>query len=334
MISMKTPKVLPAFSQLDAAQDAVSSECKLVFFRGLVIICLLVVCGVGGYAAFSQTYHYEGTLGTSQFRSIADQFETFVRDNLKSKVLALDAQASVIAMTCPYASSWPNCSVRWNSYLNITDPVIRLTKMRTLSYAVLVRPEDVSSFETFAYDFYEREGYGHLGLSPFGKGIYASNATTRTRYHDTQGLQSGKRRVLTPVFQTGEVNRYNNKEVIMYNLYSEPARAKALDGAMDCMDSGGAVNDCAYVTDNIVLVQDLVLNRPAVLIIHPVTPQYNTSTLAGFVNAVMNWDTVFLSALPNYISGVDVVLSGGTKTYTFRYVTLPCGQGHGRSMPN
>ena len=318
MLSIKTPKILPSSSPSDAALAALASESKLIFFRGLFIVCLLVVCGVGGYAAYSQTYFYEGTLGTAQFNSIADQFESFVRDNLRTKVLALDAQASIIAMTCPYASMWPNCSVPWNSYLNITDPVVALTKMRTLSYAIIVQPEEVSSFEAFGYDFYDREGYGHLGMSPFGRGIYAFNATTREKYHDTHGVQHGKRHLLTPVLQTGEVNAYNNKEVIMYNLYSQPSRAIAIDGAMDCMDAGGSVNDCAYVTDNIVLVQDMVLNRPAVLVIHPVTPRFDPTTLTGFVTAVMNWDDVFLNALPNYVAGVDIVLTGGTKSYTFR----------------
>lgn len=317
---MMTPSPPVSKSQLGASPVATSSERRLVFFRALFIVCLLAVCGAGGYAAYSQTYYYEGTLGTSQFKSIADQFETFVHDNLKAKVLALDAQASIIAMTCPHASMWPNCSIPWESYLNISDPVIQLTKMRTLSYAVMVKPEEVSSFEAFAYDFYESEGYGHLGISPFGKGIFALNATTRARYHDTQGIHTGKRQVLIPVLQSGEIDKQNNQGAIMYNIYSEPVRSITIDGMIDCVEAGNSINDCAYVTDNIVLVQDILLNRPAVLILHPVTPRFNKTTLTGYVVAVTNWETVFMHALPNYILGVDVVLSGGTKTYTFRYV--------------
>lgn len=204
-----------------------------------------------------------------------------------------------------------------NSYLNMTEPLSTMTKMRTLSFSMIVTPEQVAGFEAFAYDFYERDGYPNLGISSIGKGIYAVNASTKVRYHDTEGLQHGERHVLVPILQTGFLNL--NKGTLMYNFYSEPTRSRTIDAVMNCVaDTGISNKDCTSATDNIQLIQDATF-RPAILIIHPVFPRFNSTVLTGFIQAVFNWDSVFISSLPTYVPTVDVVLSGGTETFTFRY---------------
>jgi hypothetical protein len=77
--------------------------------------------------------------------------------------------------------------------------------------------------------------------------------------------------------------------------------------------------ECAAITDVIALVQDATFS-PAVAVMYPVTPLLNSSSVTGVMLSVFNWDTVFSSALPDYVSGLDVVLCSGAGEYTFRYV--------------
>lgn len=310
------PTIKASKSQIDVSEEGSTSERRLVFFRLLVFFCLIaaaVVCGVGAYIL---TYQYEGDLGVTQFESIAGQFETFVKDNLKSKVLALESQGSLMSRACPYASNWPNCTYPMTSYQNVTDPLISITKTRTMSFSVIITPEQAPGLEAHAYNFYASEGYPKAGISSFGKGISATNVTTGKKYHDKHGLIHGKRNIMVPTVEVGDLA--HNTAAVMYNTYSDPTRAKALDATMDCFDNGGKVSDCNAITDNLFLIQDPLVFRPAVWIVHAVTPFYNTSLLTGFIRGVYNWDTVFISALPAYVPDVDIVLSGGTSLFTFR----------------
>jgi hypothetical protein len=181
--------------------------------------------------------------------------------------------------------------------------------------ATMITPAEIRAYEDFAYDFYDSNGYPGLGISSFGKGIAALNKTTGDRFHDTLGLQHGRRDILVPILLSG--NLESNLPSLMYNLYSDETRAMNIDNIMDCFEVNESSVDCISVTDNIFLVQDTVF-RPAVLVGYPIAPLYNKTLLTGLTQAVYNWDTVFISALPNYLHALDVVLSGGTKTYTFR----------------
>jgi hypothetical protein len=312
---MKTSKLKSVKSHLDLPLSISHSERRLVLFRLLVIFCLAVAAVVCGYGSYSQFNHYELTLQKSQFSSVAKQFKVLVNEDLRSKGLSLKSSASIFSMSCPSAHMWPNCSIPLDSFLSIMDPIISITNMRTMVLATMITPAEIRAYEDFAYDFYDSNGYPGLGISSFGKGIAALNKTTGDRFHDTLGLQHGKRDILVPILLSG--NLESNLPSLMYNLYSDETRAMNIDNIMDCFEVNESSVDCISVTDNIFLVQDTVF-RPAVLVGYPIAPLYNKTLLTGLTQAVYNWDTVFISALPNYLHALDVVLSGGTKTYTFR----------------
>eukprot|EP00602_Paraphysomonas_sp_CaronLab_P002944 CAMPEP_0185031032 /NCGR_PEP_ID=MMETSP1103-20130426/18263_1 /TAXON_ID=36769 /ORGANISM="Paraphysomonas bandaiensis, Strain Caron Lab Isolate" /LENGTH=768 /DNA_ID=CAMNT_0027566387 /DNA_START=468 /DNA_END=2774 /DNA_ORIENTATION=- len=201
------------------------------------------------------------------------------------------------------------------SFLNITDPLIEMANMRSMAYTPILTPDQVESYETFAYNFYEEQGYGHLGINEFGKGIYSRNATTFEIYHDTEGSNEGKYKILCPVVQIG--NLATNHRAVMFNIYSQIYRINAVDFMIDCFHAGGRGETCTSITDIIHLVQDPVF-RPAVLIIHPVTPSNDKDNLVGFTYTVHNWDTILENAIPDYVSGMDAVLSTAIDDYTFR----------------
>lgn len=97
-----------------------------------------------------------------------------------------------------------------------------------------IDPNEVQSFEKFAYQFYQEQGRPDLGLSSFGKGVYAVNSTTGNRYHDTSGNSGqGKYQMLLPVIEATDL--VNNAAVLMFNTYSQHARVHAIDYSFDCI---------------------------------------------------------------------------------------------------
>ncbi|KAJ1405445.1 hypothetical protein B484DRAFT_457071, partial [Ochromonadaceae sp. CCMP2298] len=194
----------------------------------------------------------------------------------------------------------------------ITDPIIETINTRTIAFAPIITPAQVSEFEAYAYDFFESNDYPDLGYTDGIKGVSSVNTSTDNRFHDTEGYQEGGHKVLTPVLQIG--NLEVNQPAVMFNLYSQAARVSAIDHMIDCFAAGGT--ECTSITDIIHLVQDPVF-RPAVLILHPVTPYYDKGNLTGLTYIVQNWDTVFETELHQIVKGIAVVLSGGQEEHTF-----------------
>jgi hypothetical protein len=269
-----------------------------------------------GYGAYYQSYSYETKLQEDNFKILAAQFHVRVNENLHSKVLALSSMANLMSLACPQAENWPNCSVPYDAYQNITTPIISVAKMRALSFGVVLSPEQVGGFENFAYNFFEREGYPGIGISSFGKGIWALNETTKTRYHATEPYAGGQYDILLPVFEVG--NLAVNRAAVLYNAYTEKKRVQTIDQMLNCFYARNrTATECSAITDVIFLVQDATFN-PAIAVMHPITPLQNGSTVTGAITAVFSWDAVFSSALPEYSHGLDIVLGGNEDKYTFR----------------
>jgi hypothetical protein len=181
---------------------------------------------------------------------------------------------------------------------------------------VVLTGEQVGEFEAFAYDFFKEEGYPGIGINSFGKGIWALNETTKTKYHSTVPYAEGHYNILLPLFEVG--NLAANQGSVMYNGYSEKTRIQNIDSMLNCFNARNrTATECSAITDVIFLVQDPAFN-PAVAVMHPVTPLQNSSKVTGVMLSIFNWDTVFSSALPEFSPGLDVVLCGGQEKYTFR----------------
>jgi signal transduction histidine kinase len=285
-------------------------------FRLVIALGLLVLTGFVGWGSYYAVYYFEDVASNGEFQSLAQQVETSTRHSMVRKILAMTSSSNLLGMVCNDPGHWPNCSLPMKSFFNITDPLIDMGEMRTLGFAPILTPDQVPAFEEFAYKTYEEEGYGNLGISSFGKGISSVNATTGDRYHDTKGpgVNNSKHQILTPVLQIGKIAE--NSGVVMFNLYSQTTRITAIDAMIDCFSGGGRNAECVSITDIIHLVQDKEF-RPAVLVIHPVTAFDDPDKLVGLYSLVMNWDTVFSNVVPNFVEGIDIVLTGSDKDYTF-----------------
>ncbi|CAM9153029.1 unnamed protein product, partial [Ectocarpus fasciculatus] len=286
------------------------------YIRAFTVACILIVAGAFSFGSYYVVFYFEGRLQNEEFDSLAKQLETTTLHSMEQKVSALQSMSHIVAMVCPDVATWPNCSVPMNSFFNFTDPLIEMAEMRALAFTPIITPEQVSKFEAFAYETYEEGGYPNMGISSFGRGISSVNTTTGGRYHDTQGPDlNNQYQILTPVMQIGNLDE--NRAAVMFNLYSQAYRISAIDFMINCFNSGRRDEQCVSITDVIHLVQDPEF-RPAVLVIHPISANSDFDTLVGLDYGVLNWDTVLSNAIPEFVGGIEVVLSGGVVEYTFR----------------
>ena len=204
------------------------------------------------------------------------------------------------------------------------NPLIKIGLLRDMSLVPLIPnpPKDVAAFEEFAYQVFATDnGYSpKSGISQFGKGIYSKYANG-THYHDTTGKTSfSKNNILCPVLAFG--NNFINMGALMFNIHSEVKRGTALDQLIAEFNEGR--RNASTVTKLLQLVQDTNGLRPASLMMYPITPALNSTTLVGFVSIIQNWDTVLTEAIPSNAQGIDFVLSDGSQTFTY---TIPQGGG-------
>ena len=207
--------------------------------------------------------------------------------------------------------------IRSANFNNLVTPLVKIGLLRDMSLVPLISnpPAGVAAFESFAYKTFSTDsGYSPTsGISPFGKGIY-SKFSNGTRYHDTTGKTAfSPNNILCPVLAFGD--NFANKNALMYNIHSESNRGAALDRLIAKFNAGN--RNASTVTKLLQLVQDTNGLRPASLMMFPIAPAYNSSTLVGFISIIQNWDTVIGKAVPSHTKGIDFVLSDGVKTFTF-----------------
>jgi len=287
----------------------------------------MMLCVFGGYISYTLSASNEEDVLHSQYTNSARQLQFTILDDVNSKISILRTLVAVVTINCNDASKWPNCAVPMKNFLNYADPMVETTKSRTIQYAPLVLPEEVDSFEDFAYDFYEASGYSELGVSSIGRGIHAVNATSGERYHCTVPVPGVVYDVLFPIFETGALDL--NLNAIMYNVYSEEKSAVAIEAMLDCtyaainagelsaLDIG---NTCSSITDVIKLTQDNEFN-PGVVLRYPIIVPTNSSNsssplkLVGLVAMVHNWNTALTRSTCD--SELRVVVSNQNGAWSF-----------------
>ena len=134
---------------------------------------------------------------------------------------------------------------------------------------------------------------------------------------------------MVPILEVGDLPM--NRHSIMFNLYSEKIRARSIDQVLECYDNTMKTTGCTSITEVIQLVQDENF-IPAAHILHPIVPLYTTTSttttsstssnmtlVSGILLSIFHWDDVFTSAIPEYVSDLDVVLADeNSAAYSFR----------------
>ena len=264
--------------------------------------------GVGSYYILS---HLEDQAQRDQYDAITGKIRFSTMTAMNNRIDALSSCATAVRQSCPEEKDWPYCGLSFYFFQSMLSPLHRITQTRTIGYCPSFHPADVPNFEAFAKRYYTNQGFPQL----YGQRIFS---VTHEKYHDIHGNSSvGEYKMVFPVLQATDI-QYNSA-VFLYNLYSNPSRASAIDYAYNCVNiQHRQPSNCSANSGIINLVQDYPELRPSTLTSLPIVPM-DSPNVVGIVYAVQHWDTVLNLGYNDKVDGVMVVISDSIITHSFMY---------------
>ncbi|KAG7369705.1 PAS domain containing protein [Nitzschia inconspicua] len=314
--------------QTTAAQLASSSR-KIKCGRFLFVLVLLVAAAVLGFGAYHIMDSAQTQMASDRFDSISDRALSVAQYVLEEKKRATDALALMMGSAHPNANvGWP--MVALEGYEQIASSLGIVTN-GSLSFCPIVIPgaEEQRLFEEFAYDLFEKNGFPpNTGISNFGKGIFSfgtgefGNETWDDgRFHITSGwtYHNSSNNILVPFLQS----EYGPHPSLMLNIHFEHNRAAAIDGIIKCSEERALTRDyreCGYMTDLMwsATVAGEVPAGPAGLMISPIYPRLDNTTLTGFIVTKQIWGDLLRYTFEPGVSGIYVVLYTENYAHTYR----------------
>jgi len=229
---------------LHGARNPISVQSKAVWVgRIIFLVCLITVAIVLGIVTYHVLQQAETQLAESQFESLAERALTEAQGIAKKKRLGTISMASVTAQMLPDASVWPFVTIP--GYETITKNLIETSAGREMAFCPLVRPEQLSDFEDFAYDYFENKRVPPFptgtGMSSFGKGVWGRDENSTApdkRYRVTNGDKTYESpyKVIAPVLQ----HNLGPFPALMLSLRFEKDRGLAVDEVIDCSEQRAA----------------------------------------------------------------------------------------------
>jgi len=298
---------------------------RTLTLRVLFVATLFTVGALFGGIAYSVTKHLEEAVAVQTYESLAlgalDQAHVIATEMLNGATTL----SSLLGFSFPDAQQWP-LAVGQRGFAQLASQVGNLSQSVGHSFMTIVRPEEVEAFEAHAQSLYQRLKFPpEAGNSNFGFGIYGVDPEHSDypdqRFHDVSGNTTwgSPYKVLVPIFQHTKV--FTEPGLLLRNMHQGELRGRALDSIMECADRHAHDEEretspaCSVVTD---FTEILMRSGPAAVLQFPIFPADNRTTLVGFIGTSIFWEEVLTDVFPDFIHGLDCVLTSGTgASYTY-----------------
>lgn len=333
--SGNTGSMASSSSGSDTAVSATKDEAPsraVGYGRIIFIMFLAAMAALLGFLGFYFLSETETKLAEAEFITINERALNSAVGIAYRKLLGGDAMAAVISNALPDAEPWPFVFVP--GYNEIVANVVPTSLSKGLNFAPIVLPEEAVAWETFAQNAYNdffgedlmgRTGASHEpGVSSFGFGMWAKDGKTNSsdgRFHDTTGETpwESPNKILVPKMH----HAFYNSNLLLFQAHFPKIHGTTIDGVIECSKIRAESDDpksikCGTISDF------AFSNSPGVgpggLVIIPIYPANDPTTLTGFIIGFLNWNEVFLDIFADTVSGVHCVLSTQDQTYTYEIV--------------
>ena len=245
-----------------------------------------------------------------QFQAAADQLAEALRDGLTRKGATASAVAAFLGGTGSRLGTFPN--VTWPAFEAFATAQLTLAQSRALSWNPLLQANQLAGWTAYA-----TANIAALGGTPALLATVAATAAATGVYErNAAGVavrSDPARPFTTPVHQIAPLE--GNAAAVFYDLHSQADRRVALDTAL--------ATSAPACTAIIQLVQDVRANisRASGIVFAPVQDAAAAPSAppVGFVSCVFSWDSFLETALPAFITGIDVVLSSPLNGVVFTF---------------
>jgi signal transduction histidine kinase/AmiR/NasT family two-component response regulator len=278
----------------------------------IYVAVTVVITGIAGAFAYLGSYNSQTANFEKDYSTLSHAAVVLLQKSLERRFESAKAIASVFANVFWNADSWPYV------YLYGYDEIVHnIQPSAVINSSPLVRPDQVKSFEQFAYSCYARSYPNRsVAQSDFGEGIFAlgnqSTCFTCDRYHDTTGAVNydSPYEILVPILQ-GNVS----STAMMFTLHSDPTRGKAIDKVITCSEERRSPNiNCGAIT---VPTHALTTGEVTSVYYNPVYPALNATVLTSVTAVTFPWEQVLEDLFELNVSGVQCVLQAANVKYTF-----------------
>lgn len=300
------------------------SDRKVWVGRSIFVLFLCLAAAAMGIITYRLLDNAEVKLAESKFESIADRALVTAKQTTFQKHKGAVTAARLAANANPDASQWPQVTIL--GFESIIGDLIEASSGRNMALCPFVRPDQLESFEEFAYDYFYNQRDppfpNDTATSSFGQGVWGRDPslnTTDRRYHVSDGSTSygSPNKIFAPVLQHD-----NGVHVtLMLDVHYQETRGEIIDQMIACSNKRSKLkdqtHDCGALTDFLILTSQSV--RPGALLMQPIYPAYSPFELTGFIASSLIWDEVIANAFTSTDQGVDCVLSssgGGKYTYS------------------
>ncbi|CAB9511692.1 Hybrid signal transduction histidine kinase K [Seminavis robusta] len=290
--------------------------------RVVFVVCLLFSAAFCGVVSYWVVDDLEQSVGMQTYESVASSALQNAKAITLRKVQGGEVMASVMKYAFPDSSQWPMVSL--DGYVEIASKIAKLSSSLTLAVNVFVQPAQVDAFHEHAKQVYEEQGYPEgAGVSDFGFGTWKPDQSEEPAYPDRrlpdvtgETTYDSPNNILIPIFLHNNVNATS----LLLNVHSRVFQGVATDSMLECAQQHDATNTnkeepvCTMVTDFLELI---IRPGPAAIIYNPVFAKNDPNTMVAITGTTIHWEEVLTSVVPDYVDGLDCVVSTDTESYTF-----------------
>ncbi|KAJ1419560.1 hypothetical protein B484DRAFT_433747 [Ochromonadaceae sp. CCMP2298] len=183
----KSSSVVPRHPHASVQGKHISLFNRVFVLRQLLTLCLFCVGGVLSLTTYFTMRKQENDLANSHYNSVARSAVGMVQAPVARNLDGSAYQAMKLKASFPEISAWPNVQLPID---DATAVFKKITGYSSMFFAPIVRPDQLSSFETFAFNYWDLDstippsaGY----FSPGQRGVWTYDASTGNSYHDTTG---------------------------------------------------------------------------------------------------------------------------------------------------
>ena len=296
--------------------------------------CLVGVAVLLGWASHTLLTSSETKLAEERFEVIADRALSLAVEITHRKGLGIKTLASLASLNFPDVDQWPYVSS--NGFERLSSNLIETSSGRSMGLLPLVKSTNLGAFEDFAYNTVIAEKYPNetdvVGVSSFGKGVYGldmSLGNLDKRYHEAERggntTWGSEYRYFAPyLFHSA------GSSILMFNLHSNALFGQIMDDIVTCSDERATkqlqddekAHECAVLSDALTLTGETadVKSGPGAIMMEPIYPENNATTLVGFISSTIVWEETLVNAFSSQVSGVFAVLETETRVFTYEII--------------
>jgi hypothetical protein len=258
---------------------------QISIFRALLFVTIaftgILTTGLSYYfiRKYQVDFYEERFIGVVQdhFGGVEKSFQLQLQANVQV--------STILGWSCPSISDWPNCAVSSSEFLSLTNSLSAMSQIPLFLVAPIVHPENRTSFEEFALDYYRTDGgYPNgTGISDFGPGIFDYDAN----YQRTKPPNHTD--ILIPILYASNPSL----NYFLANAYTDPILKPTIDEILVCMSQSSPKNrSCSSMTNFIPAKFSNVTS-----IVSPISPANHPETVVGFAGAIFSWETLLSTTM-------------------------------------